>query len=352
MKKNYTHACIAVLLCITCAAFAQVTEIATTGLLNPVGVAKNGNTLFISSVGNMSIRQKDLSNTSTTDTTVFLPNFDFGVFLTFQGNDLYIPMLANNKVVKIDVTNPTAVLTDVVTNVPTPMGLAFRNNELYISLRQDAKIVKVDLTQSNPTAVDVVTGIPGTFVNGIAFRGDELFITHGNTISKINVTDANPVLTEVLIANSNPVDVAFDGNFLYFSLPSDTAVARADVTQAMPVIDTFLTLPNGPWGLLIDGSDLYIAEQTGSRVVLFDLTTLSVAEASARRFTYYPNPTKDVLHISGLTNSTSYVLSDQQGKEIMEGTLNSTDKLDVSSVANGIYFLRLNDYEVKKIVKY
>ncbi|MFK7748878.1 MAG: T9SS type A sorting domain-containing protein [Kordia sp.] len=356
MKKNYTCICMAVCLLMSFTIAAQeVVDVATTGLLNPVGIAKNGNDLFISSVGNASIQRKDLLDTSSTATTEYIQPVNFPTFIAFNGNDLYIPLLGttDNKVVKIDVTDPNAVLTDVVTNITTPMGLAFRNNELYISLRQEAKVIKVDVTQNNPTPVDVVTLIPGGLVNGIAFRGDELYITHGNSISKVNVTDSTPVLAPVLILEDGIAFIAFHGDFMYFTQSSINTVARVDITQSIFTIDNFLVLEDDPWGLLVDGNDLYIAQQFGGSVVRFDLTTLlSVNEASARKFTYYPNPTKDYLHIAGLENNTPFTLTDQHGKEIIKGRVNASDKIDLSAVANGIYFLRLNNYEIKKIVKY
>lgn len=355
MKKNYTCICMAVclLMCFTISA-QEVVDVANTGLLNPIGIAKKGNDLFISSVGNASIQRKDLTDTSTTATTQYLQPINFPTFIAFHGNDLYIPLLGANdsKVVKVDVTDTHDLLIDVVTNITTPMGLAFRNDELYISLRQEAKVIKVDVTQSNPTPVDVVTLIPGGLVNGIAFRGDELYITHGNSISKVNVTDSNPVLAPVLTLNEGITHVAFHNDYLYFTQPSINTVARINVSQSIFVVDNFLTLDQDPWGMLVDGNDLYIAEQAGGRIVRFDLSTLGVDEASKRTFTYYPNPTKDFLHIAGLENNTAFSLTDQHGKEIMKGKLAATDKLDLSTIASGVYFLRLNSYEVKKIVKY
>ena len=329
----------------------EVENVATTGLLNPVGVAIKDNDLFISSVGNMSIRKKDLSETSTTATTEYLPNLSFGVYLAMRGNDLYIPMLANNKVVKIDVTDPSAVLTDVVVNVVQPVGIAFRNNEMYITSRNQLKIVKVDLTQSNPTPVDVVTQISGSLVDAVAFKGDELYFTHSGSVSKINVTDPIPTIEEVLM-DVGALHIVFDGDIMYVSQTGDNTVSRVDTSQSTPVPFPFLTLPQTPWGMVLDGNNLYITEQTGGRVVRFDLNTLGVDEASARKFTYYPNPTKDYIQIAGLETNTPFTLTDQHGREIKKGKLASIDKLDLSTVANGVYFLKLDNYEVKKIIKY
>ncbi|WP_298514141.1 T9SS type A sorting domain-containing protein [uncultured Kordia sp.] len=351
MKKNYTCICLAACLFMSLMLSAQAEVVANTGLLNPVGVTIKDNDLFISSVGNMSIQRKDLTDTSTTATTEFLPNLSFGVYLMIQGNDLYIPMLANDKVVKIDVTNPTAVLTDVATNIIQPAGIAFRNNEMYVTSRNQSKIVKVDLSQSNPIPVDVITQIPGTLVDAVVFKGDELYFTHSGSVSKINVTDPTPTIEEVLV-DVGALHIVFDGDIMYVSQSGTNTVSRVDTSQSTPIPFTFLTLPQTPWGMVLDDNNLYIAEQTGSRVVRFDLTTLGVDEASARKFTYYPNPTKDYVHIAGLAQNTSYALTDQHGREIMKGKLASVDKLDLSTVANGVYFLKLNNYEVKKIIKY
>jgi sugar lactone lactonase YvrE len=351
MKKNYLSLSVLLCLFLSCSLFSQVTDVATTGLINPVGIAIKDNDMFISSVGNAAIRKKDLSDTSTLATTEYIPNLNFGIFIMFQGNDLYIPMLSANKVVKIDVTDPSANLIDVAINIDQPSGIAFRNNELFITSRSVGKIVKIDYTQTNPTPVDVITNIPNTPVDGMAFKGDELYFTNGGTISKINVTETTPTITDVL-TDAGAGHIVIDGDFLYFSQPSNSKVSRINLTQSTPVAFDFLTFTQDPWGMIIDGNGLYIAEQNGDRVVRYDLATLGVDETSKETFTYYPNPTSDYLHIAGLKKNTSYILTDQQGKEVMSGTLATVDKLYLSNVASGVYFLKLNNYEVKKIVKY
>jgi hypothetical protein len=72
----------------------------------------------------------------------------------------------------------------------------------------------------------------------------------------------------------------------------------------------------------------------------------------------YPNPNTGTLNIDGLSQGTSYsiVLEDYQGKQLTKTVTNgsATFTLDLNSMTNGIYFLKVFDGEsvvVKRIIK-
>jgi hypothetical protein len=67
----------------------------------------------------------------------------------------------------------------------------------------------------------------------------------------------------------------------------------------------------------------------------------------------YPNPVVNILHIQLQPNDmlTSITLHNISGKKIRESTSN---KLDLSTLANGVYFARIltkNGYLKKKLIK-
>ncbi len=51
----------------------------------------------------------------------------------------------------------------------------------------------------------------------------------------------------------------------------------------------------------------------------------------------YPNPAKDVIHISNLEKESAYTVTDMTGKTILTG--NATESIDVSSLNPGMYVL-------------
>lgn len=63
----------------------------------------------------------------------------------------------------------------------------------------------------------------------------------------------------------------------------------------------------------------------------------------------YPNPMKDILHISGFSEG-KIVLADCLGKKVIEETNNNS--LDVSHLVSGIYFLTLTDKSTNQLATY
>lgn len=111
--------------------------------------------------------------------------------------------------------------------------------------------------------------------------------------------------------------------------------------QEMNIFDTLVVA-----GVLIDGSEIY------SNLVIPSALS-GCNEYSPENITIYPNPTTDILNISGNINA-EYTIFNIQGELIMNGTINnSTSTLDVSSFAKGLYIIKIvkgNKEFVKKFV--
>lgn len=74
-----------------------------------------------------------------------------------------------------------------------------------------------------------------------------------------------------------------------------------------------------------------------------DLATLSVDNAIASKFRVYPNPAKDVLTIDSRNiNISSINVFNVLGTKVLERKELSDNQLDVSSLSNGIYFLKIS----------
>jgi hypothetical protein len=55
----------------------------------------------------------------------------------------------------------------------------------------------------------------------------------------------------------------------------------------------------------------------------------------------YPNPTSNILNIEGDNNELKAVVFDVLGKEVIQKYI--TDKIDISYLEKGIYFLEISD---------
>ncbi|MGC1391506.1 MAG: T9SS type A sorting domain-containing protein, partial [Bacteroidales bacterium] len=75
-------------------------------------------------------------------------------------------------------------------------------------------------------------------------------------------------------------------------------------------------------------------------------TGLSELYTDPSDFTVYPNPASDFIRIKSNKSIpfTDYYFCDQNGKLILNGKIyNETNSIDISSLANGIYFLHIGE---------
>jgi hypothetical protein len=69
-------------------------------------------------------------------------------------------------------------------------------------------------------------------------------------------------------------------------------------------------------------------------------TTLGVTDyAFIENISIYPNPTEDYIRFSELNSPQKYIIYDFLGKEIIKGTINKNEKVDVKRLKSGIYFI-------------
>ena len=81
-----------------------------------------------------------------------------------------------------------------------------------------------------------------------------------------------------------------------------------------------------------------------------DIRTLTFDSAAKKaRLVVWPNPTSQVLH-SNVAEATGAVLTDQLCREVWSGVLQPNAALEVSSFAEGIYYLKVGDEVVKVLV--
>lgn len=62
--------------------------------------------------------------------------------------------------------------------------------------------------------------------------------------------------------------------------------------------------------------------------------------SSNDRFLIYPNPAKDVLHISGITENARYSIISTTGKTIISGNLNAKNQLNLNGIKRGVYIFQ------------
>ncbi|MEW5677492.1 T9SS type A sorting domain-containing protein [Flavobacterium enshiense] len=80
-------------------------------------------------------------------------------------------------------------------------------------------------------------------------------------------------------------------------------------------------------------------------------TTLGNTTANVEHFSYYPNPVKDILNISGIKSDSSYRIYNLIGQCVITGTLKAgQNQIDMTSLEKGNYILKItSDSEIKTI---
>lgn len=80
---------------------------------------------------------------------------------------------------------------------------------------------------------------------------------------------------------------------------------------------------------------------------------LSTAEVdfSNSRISYYPNPAKNFIKISGLSNNTSFVMYDILGTQVLKGILENNKSIDINELSTGIYLLKTETGHTLKVIK-
>jgi hypothetical protein len=168
----------------------------------------------------------------------------------------------------------------------------------------------------------------------------------------ITVNKATPVITW-----SNPADIL-----------ENTALSATQLNATADIPGTFTyTPPNGtimsagvdqPLYVLFSPDDA-LNYNNAEKTVLITVTVITDVEYLNKKvITVYPNPAKGILTISGLAVITNdqivrLSISDDSGKTFMLKNLEkniSSETIDISSFANGVYFIILQT-DKEKIVK-
>lgn len=93
------------------------------------------------------------------------------------------------------------------------------------------------------------------------------------------------------------------------------------------------------------------SEQNLSSVYRLDPEFLSTRDVSDPALALYPNPAENVLHIKNLPSNATLTIFDVLGKELSID-LNNTNKINVSNVASGLYFLNVVTPAGKEVLKF
>ena len=327
---------------------AQITDFVT-GFSGPIGMALNGDDLYVVDVVASKIVKIDLTATQPTATDVVTGLSDPRQLL-IDGNHIYVAETNYNKISKIDLTDTPPKARTLITDLSGPQGMILIGNELYIAEIDGGKISKINIEDSTPTTVDVITGLtrPIQFV----LNGDDLYIAEAGSnsrISKIDITDPSPTATTVVSASIPNFIIQYE-NEIYISEQGKKRITKFDITATTPTkVDVIIELDLQA-GIAIKDDILYISEYTLRKIVSTQLTLSANENPFAENISLFPNPSSAFVEVSGLPQSDEYFIYNTLGEEISTGFISTNEKIDVGDLTPGLYILKLGSERTFKLV--
>lgn len=101
---------------------------------------------------------------------------------------------------------------------------------------------------------------------------------------------------------------------------------------------------------------LYVNSTAANIVRLYEIevygklsSSLGVNEFTSNKFSIFPNPTSDILHITSKNDIESLEIYDLNGRQLIKKT--GVNSVDISELSKGAYFIKLNDKETVKFIK-
>lgn len=259
-----------------CSGNAQTLTTVATGLNGPLGLALDGNDLYVAELGANRISHIDISAPLPAPVSTLLSGVNEVIGVAVVGDYLYFCSQVNipgftSSVGRVNLTASTPTIEIVATNLNgnhDTQALLQNGNDLYISAGNVTNngIYKIDLNAGFPqVATQVIANVQ---TSGMALRNNEMFIGNfeGTEVKKFNLDNPDATLTTVVGGLNGPDGLCFNGNFLYISEFNGTTIQRIDVTDAAPVAETAVSDVSGASLVAFDGLDLYFSEYYGNKV--------------------------------------------------------------------------------------
>jgi Secretion system C-terminal sorting domain len=121
--------------------------------------------------------------------------------------------------------------------------------------------------------------------------------------------------------------------------------ADANIVYASTLEMSGLT-PGATYYIMVDGYG------TSTNSFFIEVTApVGVAESAKKKASIYPNPVKNVLTVSNFSNGIATVYN-AEGQIVITKSINGNNQIDVNSLSNGLYFIRLSNASASEMIKF
>jgi hypothetical protein len=171
------------------------------------------------------------------------------------------------------------------------------------------------------------------------------------TVTLTLPSDCNPISVSMQVTATSTVANTPVISLNSFFLESTQAAQYQWYLNNVAIVgannQTFTPIVNGNYAVVITDTNNCMATSN-----VFNLTNVGLKTNNPNNFTVFPNPAKETLHISNPNKKQAQVIVYSLiGKPLLQYQLsNASETIDISSLANGIYILKIDNQFNQKIV--
>ncbi len=188
------------------------------------------------------------------------------------------------------------------------------------------------------------SGNPSTYEYAIGYGKILHSETWYNQIRLNFVDKTNPAINQyaqkIEFDNPNTSETDFISVKLY---DNNNNLIRQFMSKSPEHVVINFATPSAAYMVLDDSANTaYIVDNF--KFELGNLTNQNEIESINQKISVFPNPAKDILNINGLIGNPSFSIFNLDGKMILNHQIKE-NKIDISSIQNGIYLLRIETIE-------
>lgn len=146
-----------------------------------------------------------------------------------------------------------------------------------------------------------------------------------------------------------------DGNSVYNIIKTSGFASGFTNANGFTFID--LSTENGVDNSVINVDELVFSSTATADYLALDYFSWSSAIMSTPDFKeansvkLFPNPSSELIQLSGLNKTEKYKIYNVIGSEIISGSVNNNDFINIKNLTNGLYFLKFENGNTLKFVK-
>ncbi len=333
--------------CARSIASAQIDTVYSDANEEPLRLFVLGNRLYITTVNE--VRWINHNQKNSIPTSIFSSFSEWGDMVVF-GGEIYIVQFRNGKILKFNPMDSIPSLTGVVPGLLGPNGLALDSNWLYFSESLRGTIRRVNLTIRNFTPQLIADSL--NFPGPMLIHNRNLYVSEigGDKVTKLSL-DTLGISSAFISSIDKPMGLEEKNDTLYICEYDSSRIVKTSLLGSGGPLITVLDSVGEPTGLEFIGKDLFIADHQRGYVLKLLNTIVNNHNFKFKKSHLYPNPANEAVYISNREKAIHYRLFDFQGKLLSQRKLHPNQAIDVSGLSKGIYFIQLENEEMRKLIK-